>query len=148
MHKTLTTHVWRVHTHKKRWVGKHVLCLQGDWTEQITRSCLLLSSDIFSLSLLRLLDGTFQRIVFKFADDICVCPWAESLFFSWCEVYFQGICQKAPGGQSGMRAYTCSTRKTRKKGWFFLKTTRDVFRGAKTPFFRKRGVSNLSRESR
>ena len=54
--------------------------------------------------------------------------------------------QQNPGSQSGMRAYTCATRKTLKRGGF-LKTTRDAgdaFRGAKTPFFRKRGVSNFS----
>ena len=45
------------------------------------------------------------------------------------------------GGQSGMRP------EKRVKGGVFFKTTcdvRDAFRGAKTPFFRKRGVSNFS----
>ena len=49
-----------------------------------------------------------------------------------------------PGGASQVLERTHARPEKRVKGGVFLKTTRDAFRGAKTPFFRKRGVSNIS----
>ena len=54
---------------------------------------------------------------------------------SWFFAMSRVLCPRGGGGRSGMRKYTCATRKTRKKGFcVFLKT--DAFRGAKTQFFR------------
>ena len=44
------------------------------------------------------------------------------------------------GGESGMIAYTCATR----KGVFFWQTGSDAFRGPKSPYFRNKGVLNSS----
>ena len=52
-----------------------------------------------------------------------------------------------PGGASQVLERTHARPEKRVKGGVFFKTTRDArgaFRGAKTPFFRKRGVSNFS----
>ena len=81
-------------------------------------------------------------------------PWARLAtsrpFLGWDKynsLFYRMHGDNSPGGQSGMRAYTCATRKPRKRFSFFFKTTCDAcdaFRGAKSLFFRKRGVSNFS----
>ena len=61
-------------------------------------------------------------------------------------VSYEDLCQLKPGGESGMRAYTCATRKTHKMGvfWQTASDARDAFRGPKSPYFRNKGVWNSS----
>ena len=57
------------------------------------------------------------------------------------------IVHTIPGGASQVWERTHARPEKHVKGGVFLKTTRnacDAFRGAKSPFFRKRGVSNFS----
>ena len=76
--------------------------------------------------------------------NMCHCKKRYRYFSSlYC---IQTMLDNDPGGQVWERTHA-RPEKHVKRG-FFWKTTRDVFRGAKTLFFRKKRVSQTSLESR